>query len=407
MTKPIAAYVGVSAAYWAFMLSDGALRMLVLFHFHGIGYTALQLAYLFLLYEIAGVITNLSAGWIAARFGLASTLFSGLLIQIVALMMLVPFADDAGVGLGLVYVMCAQGLSGVAKDLTKMSAKSAVKSLVPEGGGALFKWVALLTGAKNAIKGVGFFVGAALLALFGFAQSLAVMAAFLAVIFVVLLVKLPSGLPQGKKSAKFSEVFSKSSNVNWLSLARVFLFGARDVWFVVALPIYLYSQLQAVFMWQGGAFFAVGAFMAIWIIFYGAVQARAPHWLGAKDKPVQAIIAYASMWVFALAAIPALLCVSLWVYPALSFVVIGGVLYVFGAVFAINSSLHSFLILQFSDQSRVSMDVGFYYMANAMGRFMGTLASGLSYQYGGLTTALVVATIFLVISGAAATKLKA
>lgn len=49
------------------MLSDGALRMLVLLHFNGLGFSLIQLAYLFLLYEIAGIVTNLAAGWLAAR----------------------------------------------------------------------------------------------------------------------------------------------------------------------------------------------------------------------------------------------------------------------------------------------------------------------------------------------------
>lgn len=407
MTKPLAAFFGVSAAYWAFMLSDGALRMLVLLHFHEQGYTPVQLAYLFLLYEIAGIVTNLSAGWIAARFGLTSTLYAGLVFQIIALVMLVAI-PTAGIGLSLVYVMCAQGLSGIAKDLSKMSAKSAVKLLAPDGQGQLFRWVALLTGSKNAIKGFGFFVGAGLLAVMGFSATVLAMAIFLVLILILLVLKLPAGLPQGKKSSKFTEVFSKSANINWLSAARVFLFGARDIWFVVVIPIYFYSVLGENGLSGKTAFFAIGAFMALWIIFYGYVQARAPAWLGANKRPAQDMVPLAARWALVLSVVPAIIAVFIVLQtdPTLfnaAFVALG--LYVFGAIFAINSSLHSYLILQFSDSERVSMDVGFYYMANATGRFMGTLLSGVCYQYGGVIACLLAATLFLVISGLSARQL--
>ena len=84
----LAAYMAVTAAYWAFMLTDGALRMLVLLHFHTLGFSPVHLAYLFLLYEFMGVVTNLAAGWIAARFWLTTTLYAGLGFQIAALVAL-------------------------------------------------------------------------------------------------------------------------------------------------------------------------------------------------------------------------------------------------------------------------------------------------------------------------------
>ena len=74
-------YALVTASYWGFTLTDGALRMLVLLHFHQLGYTPVNLAFLFLLYEFFGILTNLFGGWIGSRFGLRLTLFAGLAIK--------------------------------------------------------------------------------------------------------------------------------------------------------------------------------------------------------------------------------------------------------------------------------------------------------------------------------------
>jgi hypothetical protein len=386
------AYTAVTAAYWAFMLSDGALRMLVLLHFNGLGFKPVQLAWLFLLYEIAGIATNLAAGWIAARFGLAVTLWSGLLLQIAALIGLAQLDPGWSIPASVAFVMAMQGLSGVAKDLAKMSSKSAVKLLAPKGDGTLFRWVALLTGSKNAVKGVGFFLGAALLALAGFKGAVWGMAAVLAVILLAIWVFLPAGLPMGSKDAKFSSVWSKDVAVNRLSLARMFLFGARDVWFVVGIPVYFQAILS-----DGTpdsrrfAFFLIGGFMALWIIAYGAVQAAAPKLLAAKGKPEAEIIAKAIAWAGYLVPVPFILALAVWAAgtPALwlSLLIVAGLL-IFGYVFAVNSSVHSYLILAFSKADRVSQDVGFYYMANAAGRLLGTMLSGVSYQTGGLPLCL-------------------
>jgi len=391
----MAAYVAVTAAYWAFMLTDGALRMLVLLHFNTLGFSPLQLAWLFLLYEVAGIVTNLSAGWIAARFGLTSTLYVGLGLQIVALLALARLDPAWSVAASVVFVMAVQGLSGVAKDLAKMSSKSAVKLLAPSADGALFRWVAVLTGSKNAVKGVGFFLGAALLGGFGFVTALWAMAGVLALILAGVALFMPAGLPRGKKGAKFSEVFSKDRRINLLSAARMFLFGARDVWFVVGIPIYF----TAVFSdgtdeGRRWAFFLVGGFMAVWIIGYGAVQAAAPKLLRAAGRPEAEIARLAARWVAILTVIPAALAVLALVAGApqdwLTVTLILGLL-VFGAVFAVNSSVHSYLILAFTRAERVTMDVGFYYMSNAAGRLLGTLLSGLSYQAGGLPLCLATA----------------
>ena len=402
MNKPtsFAAYLVVTAAYWAFMLTDGALRMLVLLHFHTLGFSPVQLAYLFVLYEIAGVVTNLCAGWLAARFGLTRTLYAGLALQIIALLALVQLDPTWSIPASVTFVMCVQGLSGIAKDLAKMSSKSAVKLLAPRKDGALFKWVAVLTGSKNAVKGLGFLLGAAMLGALGFKGALYAMAGVLIVILALVTLRMPDGLPKGMKGVKFSAVFSKNGNVNWLSLARVFLFAARDVWFVVGIPIYFYS------IWSDGteagdkaAFFLIGSFMALWVITYGFVQGFAPRILA--RFPVQSAAGLAG----GLAFLPMVLAALIWadVFGLTSLIIVG--LFLFGALFALNSALHSYLILHFTTTERVTLDVGFYYMANAAARLLGTLLSGLSYQLGGLTLCLLVAAFMLAISAFAARQL--
>ena len=413
MTRPagLGAYMTVTAAYWAFMLTDGALRMLVLLHFHTLGFSPVQLAYLFVLYEIAGVVTNLSAGWIAARFGLTSTLYAGLVLQIVALLALAQLDPAWGITASVIFVMLVQGLSGVAKDLAKMSSKSAVKILAPADDGGLFRWVAILTGSKNAVKGAGFLLGAAVLALFGFVPSVLTMAAILFVILIGVASGMPTGLPVGRKDAKFSEVLSKNRNINWLSAARLFLFGARDVWFVVGIPIYFYAVLS-----DGSedgnraAFFTIGTFMAVWTILYGIVQGWAPSILKAASRSPEEILAQARRWVAALVVVPALLATLVLIAaepsPALTVTIIAGLL-IFGGIFAVNSSLHSFLILSFTDARRVTMDVGFYYMSNAAGRLLGTVLSGFTYQVGGLPLCLATAAVMIGLSWLGTSQLSA
>ena len=404
------AYIAVTAAYWAFMLSDGALRMVVLLHFHGLGFSPVQLAYLFVLYEVAGMVTNLSAGWIAARFGLAVTLYTGLAVQVAALIALAQRDPNWAIGLSVAYVMMVQGASGVAKDLAKMSSKSAVKILAPAENGGLFKWVALLTGSKNAVKGFGFLLGAGLLAMLGFTSAVLTMAAALAAILLAVWGAMPEGLPKGRKGAKFSEVFSRSANVNWLSVARVFLFGARDVWFVVGIPIYFYEVLSdGSAAGNRSAFFTIGLFMALWTILYGAVQAAAPRLLGAGRRSEAELILAAKRWAWLLALIPLALCAAALLAAApqgwLTVTLVVGLL-IFGGVFALNSALHSYLILAFSKSEQVTMDVGFYYMANAGGRLLGTLLSGLTYQIGGLGLMLGTAAAMVAASAIAAGRIK-
>ena len=394
--NPMRAYAAVTAAYWAFMLSDGALRMLVLLHFNALGFTPIQLAWLFLLYEVAGVVTNLAAGWLAARFGLAATLYAGLALQIGALAALAQLDPAWGIAASVTFVMAVQGVSGVAKDLAKMSSKSAVKLLAPKEDGGLFRWVAYLTGSKNAVKGAGFLLGAVLLGLAGFQEAVWAMAAVLAVILTAVVLFLPAGLPGRMKSEEaWGGWRSKDVRVNRLSLARMFLFGARDVWFVVGIPIYFQAVLSdGTTEGRREAFFLVGGFMALWIIAYGAVQALAPRILGAKAQPEAETTRKAIFWSGLLVPIPFALAVAAWAAdgaaPWLTVTLVVGLL-LFGFVFAVNSSVHSYLILAFGAASRITRDVGFYYMANAAGRLIGTLLSGLSFQIGGLPLCLATA----------------
>ncbi|WP_428335966.1 organoarsenical effux MFS transporter ArsJ [Paenirhodobacter sp.] len=394
------------------MLSDGALRMLVLLHFNTLGFSPVQLAWLFLLYEVAGIVTNLGAGWLAARFGLAATLYGGLALQIGALVALAQLDPGWGIGASVAFVMTVQGVSGVAKDLAKMSAKSAVKLLAPTGEGGLFRWVAALTGSKNAVKGLGFFLGAVLLGAVGFRGAVWGMAAVLAAILIAVVLFLPAGLPGRIKSSEaWSGWRSKDARVNRLSLARMFLFGARDVWFVVGIPVYFDAVLSdGTPAGARAAFFLVGGFMAAWIVGYGAVQAAAPRLLGARSQPEAAMVTKAIRWAGLLVPIPFALAAAAWIAggpaPWLTLTLVAGLL-LFGFVFAVNSSVHSYLILAFGSAERITRDVGFYYMANAAGRLIGTLLSGLSYQLGGLPLCLATAGVMAAASWIAARRLAA
>ncbi|ODS53479.1 MAG: MFS transporter permease [Acidobacteria bacterium SCN 69-37] len=388
-------YAIVTAAYWAFTLTDGALRMLVLLHFNELGYTPVQLAFLFLLYEFFGIVTNLVGGWIASRTGLRFTLVAGLLLQVIALGLLALLNREWGVGLSVAYVMGCQALSGIAKDLTKMSAKSAVKVLVPKGDDSgLFKWVAVLTGSKNALKGAGFFVGGVLLSVFGFRGALLVMASGVLLVLLLVLAFLPAAIGQAKKKAAFAGILSNSKGINRLSLARLALFAARDVWFVVSVPIFLASVL-------GWSFTQVGGFMALWVIAYGIVQSASPVLLARVTHGRAPGPMLASALGLGLAGVTALIPIGLQLGTPAAITMLGG-LVLFGIVFALNSSVHSYLVLAYSESDRVSLSVGFYYMANACGRLLGTLLSGVLYQLAGVSASLWGAVVLAAVAGVGA-----
>ncbi|KEQ18739.1 MFS transporter permease [Endozoicomonas numazuensis] len=379
-------YLLVTFNYWNFTITDGALRMLVVLHFYSLGYESLDIALLFLFYEFFGVVTNLVGGWVGARLGLNRTMNFGLGLQIFALLLLTVPAQWLTVPL----VMFAQALSGIAKDLNKMSAKTSIKKLISnEQQGKLYQWVAILTGSKNALKGAGFFIGGALLTLIGFRNTLFAMAAVLTIVLLMSLIWLNRDMGKSKAKAKFSHIFSNNRAINILSAARMFLFGSRDVWFVIALPVYLSS----VFGWSHSE---TGGFLALWVIGYGIVQGLAPRITGNESHSPPGRKS-ATLWAGALllSALAVALGIQREWHPELT-IIIG--LLVFGAIFAINSSLHSYLIVSYAREDGASMDVGFYYMANAMGRLIGTLLSGWLFQISGLATCLWVSCLFIALT---------
>jgi len=384
-------YVLVTGAYWADTLADGASRMLVLFYFFELGYSPFEVASLFLFYEFFGIVTNLVGGWVAARLGLKATLFMGLGVQVVALSML-GLAPETW--LVVPYVMAAQALSGIAKDLTKMSSKSAVKLVVPEGDeSGLYRWVAILTGSKNALKGVGFFLGGLLLTVTSFQTAMLILAAMVGAALIVTATLMHGGLGRVDAGARFRHMFSNNRAVNLLAAARVFLFASRDVWFVVGLPVYLRTVLD----WS---FWEVGTFLAVWIIGYGIVQASAPRFVRGRavEGESEPDGATATWLAFLLAAFPAGIAVALSADFDPTLVIVAGLI-AFGVVFAMNSAVHSYLILSYADSEKVTMNVGFYYMANAGGRLLGTVLSGLLYQWEGLVACLWASVVFVLAAG--------
>lgn len=383
-------YLIVTASYWGFTLVDGALRMLVLFHFFRLGYTPFTLAFLFLLYEAAGIGANLAGGYFASRFGIPRMLAIGQMLQIAGLLMLSALDPGWGAVVSVAWVVIAQGIAGVAKDLTKTASKSAIKATSAEGSGQLFRWVAWFTGSKNAMKGVGFFVGGLLLDLAGFTHALWLMAALLGVVFVAGLLLLPSRLGKAKSSKTIRELFGKSRGVNLLAAARIFMFGARDVWFVVGLPVFLYAY--------GWTFLQVGAFLAAWTIAYGGVQAIAPSLVSRSTDGLSREVPAARIWAAVLAAVPIVLAVIMnSTDVARPDIVLVAGLALFGLPFAVNSSLHSYLILAYAGSEKAAEDVGFYYAANAAGRLLGIVLSGMLYQLAGIAGCLIGSAVMLLL----------
>jgi MFS family permease len=382
-------YAIVTSAYWGFTLTDGALRMLVLLHFYRLGYSPFTLAFLFLLYEAAGVVANLVGGWLSTRFGISRMLMVGLVTQILGFLLLSALSPEWTAAMSVAWVVLAQGVCGVAKDLTKTASKSAIKITAGQASGQLFKWVAWFTGSKNAMKGVGFFLGGLLLDQLGFQGALWAMAGLLGLILVGVVFSLPPMMGKSKASKSAKELFAKNSAINLLAAARVVLFGARDVWFVVGVPVFLYAS--------GWTFTMVGGFLAAWTIGYGLVQAIAPSLVRRSDDGLSHEVPAARHWSAILALVTVILCVLVWLdVRHLEWVVVVG-LGVFGFAFAVNSSVHSYLILAYAGSEKAAEDVGFYYAANALGRFIGTLLSGLLYQWGGLLYALLGSALMLII----------
>jgi predicted MFS family arabinose efflux permease len=380
-------YAIVTAAYWGFTLTDGALRMLVLLHFFRLGYSPFTLALLFLLYEAAGIGANLVGGWLAVRFGIARMLAVGLATQIAGFVLLSVMSPDWGAALSVAWVVLAQGVCGVAKDLTKTASKSAIKLTAGDASGRLFRWVAFFTGSKNAMKGLGFFLGGLLLEALGFRGALWAMAGALGLVLVAVVLSLPPLMGRAKASKSARELFAKNRGVNLLAGARVFLFGARDVWFVVGLPVFLYAS--------GWTFTMVGGFLAVWTIGYGIIQAAAPAVIRKSSDGLSSEVPAARAWSLGLAVVPAVLAVLLVAGAPRPDIIVPIGLCLFGVAFAVNSSVHSYLVLAYAGSDKAAEDVGFYYAANAAGRFAGTLLSGLLYAWAGLTACLLGSALML------------
>ncbi|MDG2033090.1 MAG: organoarsenical effux MFS transporter ArsJ, partial [Rhodospirillales bacterium] len=342
-----------------------------------------------------GIFTNFIGGWIGAKHGLKLTLFTGLIVQIGALIMLSGVQPHWALDISVIYVMAAQAFSGVAKDLTKMSAKSAVKRVVPEKNqGLLFRWIALLTGSKNALKGVGFLLGGVLLQFLGFHIALWSLAVFLILVLLAARGLVTADLGRASQKITPRDLFSKKREINFLSIARVFLFASRDVWFVVGVPIFLARQF-------GWSFDQIGGFMAAWVIGYGVIQAVAPKLLTHVSDAGSGARA-AKYWGTLLCLIPLAIAAGLtpaavdfWADGLLVKLTLISGLCLFGIIFAINSSVHSFLIVAYSDRNKIALNVGFYYMANAAGRLLGTLLSGIVFQFYGLAACLLVSGVMI------------
>ncbi|MFQ5543323.1 MAG: organoarsenical effux MFS transporter ArsJ [Nitrospiria bacterium] len=387
-------FLSIALSYLGFSVTDGALRMLVVLYFHNLGFSPFQVASLFLLYEIAGIVTNFIGGWIGSILGLNITLIAGMLLQVVSMGLLT--VDNAF--LTVPYIMLMQGFSGIAKDLVKMSSKSSLKVLNTDGKeSSLFRWVSLLTGSKNALKGVGFLLGGVFLTQFGFQFSMGLMALTLLALTMFTIISLPKNLGKSEKEATFKSLFSKSKAINILSLARFFLFGSRDIWFVIGLPVFLQVGL-------GWSYSSVGAFLASWIIGYGLAQTLVPKFI-AGDKLTSTMGSKSvAFWTGILILFPACIALSLNKGFNNELIIIIGLLS-YGIVFAINSIIHSYLVLAYSDDESVSTDVGFYYMANASGRLVGTLISGWVFQSYGFVACLWWSVGFLMIASIISLKL--
>lgn len=394
----------VTAAYWTFTLTDGALRVLVLLAFQARGVGPLGLAALFVLYEACGVVTNAAGGWLAARVGLRPTLLAGLGLQVGALGLLALLPSGWSATASVAYVTAAQALSGIAKDLTKMSAKSAIKALAKARGsgaagddGPLLRWVALITGSKNALKGGGFFLGGALLGGLGFRGAALAMAIAVALALLLALATVPADLGRMKATAARRSLWARAPAVNQLAVARLALFAARDAWFVIGVPVFLRAQLG----WRDAA---VGAFLAAWVIGYGLVQAATPSILRRVGRRPDGATAAALATTLAGVVGATALGVGLGAPPAL-IVVVG--LALFALVFALSSAVHSYLILAYASDDDVALDVGFYYMANAAGRLLGTALSGVAFLLGGVVACLACAAGLAALAAVASTHLPA
>jgi hypothetical protein len=406
--KALWPFIIITITYLLFTVTDGAVRMLVLLHAYNKGFTAMEVAIMFTLYELMGAVTNLAAGVAGSKWGIRATLISGLLLQIVGLGMLYGWSDDWSKGEAIVYVTIAQAMCGIAKDLTKLGGKTVTKLVTPEEKQVrLFKLVSALTGYKNSLKGVGYFMGAALLD-WSYEAAISVNIGFIIVALPFAIFGLTTQLGRvASKNITLAAVFKQSDNINYLSLARLFLFGSRDLWFEVPLPFYLRSPEGL-----GWPRAAVGALLASYIIIYGQCQSYSPQLVLAPLKQSPPNKWACILWNAVLAVCPifmgAMALTSMYDEPGdsstgkVATLMIG--VFSFAIIFAINSAVHSYLVVKYAEGNKVAMNVGFYYMANAFGRLTGTIISGALYSYvgsnvnDGLAACFLASLVFVVIS---------
>jgi MFS family permease len=417
-------FVIISSSYLLFTITDGAIRMIVLLHAYNKSFSALEVSITFTLYELAGVFTNLAAGFMGAKWGIKLTLISGLSLQLLSYGLLFAWQDDWTKRESIIFVTVAQMFAGIAKDLTKLGGKTVTKLVTPEQKEThLFKLVSLITGWKNSLKGVGYFLGSALLSVsyelaLGFMMGLVVLAMPWAIL------GLDKSLGTAKKrNASWKEVFNlENRRLNILSLARLFLFASRDFWFEVPLPFFLRSPScdglgtsscllnencgngavcgESGFCENinpGGGCgglglnrVVVGAFLGGYIILYGQVQAWTPQLVTGPLKQTPPNKLTEVFWGL-INCIPTLVMAIVMTWApafeagdtAAMTIWLIVVIVTFAIIFAINSSIHSFLVVNYASKDKVAVSVGFYYMSNAIGRLLGTLGSGILYTYVG------------------------
>lgn len=388
-TAGMRAFASVSLCYLLFTTTDGALRMVVLFYAFTLGFSAWDVALMFSLYELAGIATNLLAGVAGARWGIKSTLLVGLGVQLAGISMLFGFniawTDPGARWKALAWVAVANGVGGIAKDLVKLGGKTVSKLVTPdEKQSRLFAVVAWLTGMKNSMKGVGYFVGAASLSV-SLEFALGLNLALICIAIPIALFGLPRDVGKARsRNLSLRAILIPARNVQRLSFARAFLFGSRDLWFEVVLPFYLRDVARGL----GWSRFAAGAFLAAFIIIYGQIQTATPRYVLSPlcQEPANKLVQ--TLWNSVLTAVPLVLAVLFTSSDAFRehrvpemTGAICALLACFCIVFAVNSSIHSYLIVRYSAGDKVAADIGFYYMSNAAGRFVGTLVSGALYEW--------------------------
>ena len=158
------------------------------------------------------------------------------------------------------------------------------------------------------------------------------------------------------------------------------------------MPVFLYSN--------GWSFWQVGSFLALWTIGYGIVQSSIPAFIKRSKDGLSLEILSSKGWIILLVFTQLIILIISIIFDfktlGLDTVIVIGLL-VFGALFAINSALHSYLILAYSKATNVTEDVGFYYSANALGRLFGTILSGLLFQISGIAGCICGSVVFLII----------